>query len=190
MTDYRDKLKKARLPEGTVSICLRADLVADHELLTQQLEEAKHAKGNSLAGSGVAQKREQLQQLEQEMRDSTQVFRLRGLASRRVGSNAGDPRPTWQELKEQHPPREKDGDMLLADRIAGGVNVDAFAEPLVRWCLIDPVMNESDWAETLAVLSEGQFDALVTKAWILNQRDVSIPFSSAASQQNRNSGGE
>lgn len=189
MTDFRDKLKAARLPEATIAICLRADLVADHELKTDQLEQAERAKGNSLAGTGTAQIREDLLAIEQEMRDSTQVFRLRGLASRRVGANTGDPRPTWQELKAQHPPREQDGQMVIADRLAGSVNIDTIAEPLVRWCIVDPAMTDTDWADFLAVLSDGQFDALVTKAWNLNQQDVAIPFSSAASPTTRTSGG-
>lgn len=174
MTDWRDKLKAARLPERTVPIVLRGDLAAEHERITRELEQAKARKADSLAGSGTGELEEQLHRVEDEMRDSVVEFRLRALPR---AKRPGDNRPSWRELKEQHPPREKDGMMLTEDRVAGGMNIETVAEPLVRVSIVEPGdITDADWANLMATLTDRQFDDLVQAAWQLNQDSVDLPF--------------
>lgn len=188
MSNWRDKVKAARLPETTVQLVLRGDLAAEHEKLSRELTEVRERKTGSLAGSGAGPIEEALQALEEAMRDSILEVRLRALPREK---RSGDSRPSWRELKELHPPRKDDaGATLIEDRIAGGVNVDAIAEPLARVSVIEPDdITDADWSELMAKLTDHQFDELVNAAWGLNQRSVDIPFSSAGSQTSRTSAG-
>jgi hypothetical protein len=71
------------LPERTVEICLRGDLVAEHQQAERELERAEKQAGNSLAGNGAAEIAERIQALEAEMQENVYEFRLRGLPKRR-----------------------------------------------------------------------------------------------------------
>lgn len=184
-THWRDKIKAARLPETVVPVVLRADLAAERETLQRQLEEARERRGNSLAGSGTAELEERIRAITEEMRDSIVEFRLRALPRSR---RPGDHRPSFAELKAQHPPREADGEMNRADMMAGFINSETFPDPLVRHSIVDPPLTEEDWEQL--ELSQGQFDELVTAAWVLNAGKVDIPFSSAGSDPIRSSGSE
>lgn len=180
MSDWRDKIKAARLPEATVAIVTRSDLVAEHESITRELTKAEAFKATSLAGTGSSPLKERLAALEAEMVDSILELRLRALPR---AKRPGETRPTWSEFKAQFPPREKDGEMLMADRIAGGLNVDAAAEPLARISVIEPDdMTDADWDEFVPALSDKQFDDIVSTAWALNESRINIPFSSAGSE--------
>jgi hypothetical protein len=180
MSDWRDKIKAARLPEATVAIVTRSDLVAEHESITRQLVKAGAMKATSLAGTGSSPLKERLLELEAEMVDSILELRLRALP--RV-KRPGDTRPTWAEFKAQFPPREKDGEILRADLVAGSLNVEAIAEPLAKISVVEPDdMTEEDWADFLPGLSEKQFDDIVSTAWALNESRIDIPFSSAGSE--------
>jgi hypothetical protein len=191
VTDFDAMLKKAKLPESTVPICLRGDLVAEHEDLVRQLDAVKDTARTSLADGGTSGLAERIRELEAEMKASTYVFRLRALAG-----------PRFAALKRKHPPRESDeGQVLMKDLVAGGVNVEEFAEPLIRASVFDPKLSDGQWRELLGdsddekvrrladgqdvedgKLSAGQIDELFNAAWALNQRSVDVPFSSAASR--------
>lgn len=178
MTDWRDKLKQARLPEAVVPIVLRGDLAAEHEQLTRQLEELRARGATSLAGAGTGRVEDRLREIADEMRESVVEFTLRALPR---AKRPGDRRPSWRELREQYPPREKNGEMVREDIMAGFVNALLFPEPLVKASVVDPELTDDDWAELLPSISDGQFDELVNAAWTLNRGKVDIPFSSGGS---------
>jgi len=178
MSEFRDLLKQAKLPERTVPICLRGDLVAVHEGLERELELAQQDQASSLAGSGAGVLADRIRDLEQEMRVATYRFVLRAM-----------PRAAWRELVNAHPPRENDqGEVIDADRLAG-VNQDTFPEAMVRASVIDPAPDEIDWDDLLGKLTDRQFDQLVLAGWDLNQGKVDIPFSRAASRALKDSDG-
>jgi hypothetical protein len=185
--DWRDKLKQARLPEAVVEIVLRGDLAVEHEQLTRELEDIKSRPATSLAGSGAGPIEERLFQLATEMRESVLAFTLRALPR---SKRPGDRRPSWRELREQYPPREKNGEVLREDIMAGFVNAAEFPEPLVKASVVDPELTDADWAELMPSITDGQFDELVNAAWSLNRGKVDIPFSSAVSVTIPNSGVE
>jgi hypothetical protein len=186
-TDWRDKLRQARLPETVVQIVLRGDLAAEHEQLTRELADIKSRPAASLAGTGAGPIEDRLAAIADEMRDSVLAFTLRALPR---SKRPGDRRPSWRELREQHPPREKNGEMLREDIIAGFVNAGDFPEPLVKASVVDPELSDDDWAELMPNISDGQFDELVNAAWTLNRGKVDIPFSSAGSATMPTSGVE
>lgn len=183
--DWRDKVKQARLPETTVQLVLRGDLAAEHEQLTRQLKEAREA--TSLAGDGSGRIIERLDEIAAEIRDSAIELTLRALPR---AKRPGDRRPTFRQLKEQYPPREKNGEMVREDMLAGFINAELFPEPLVKASVVEPELSDEDWDELMPNISDGQFEELVTAAWNLNRGKVNIPFSYGGSAKTPTSGAE
>jgi hypothetical protein len=170
MRSFKAMLAEAKLPERTVQICLRGDLVADHEAAERELEQAQRNPANSLAGSGAAEIAERIEALELEMREHTYDFRLRAL-----------PRHTFRALQVGHPPR--DGEKQDA---GFGVNAETFFPALIRATVVDPELDDAEWTDLLDTrLTDYQFQELALGAWMLNAREVDIPFSRAASRLKR-----
>lgn len=175
MRSFKAMLAEAKLPERTVQICLRGDLVADHEAAERELEQAQRSAANSLAGNGAAAIADRIEALEAEMREHTYDFRLRAL-----------PRSEFRSLQVAHPPRE--GEKLDT---GFGVNSETFFPALIRATVIDPELSDTDWSELLDTrLTDFQFNELALSAWALNAREVDIPFSLAASRLRRATAGE
>lgn len=179
MTDFKTLLAAAKLPERTVPICLRGDLVAEFDDLERQLDDALHRPATSLEGDGSGAIAERMEQLRQEMRQHSYLFRLRAMT-----------RPRWHAFVAAHPPR-RDGDEVDArDRIRG-VNVETFFPALVRESVVDPTLDDAEWSLLLdESLTDRQFDELANAAWALNRGEVDIPFSPVASRMTRSSGTE
>lgn len=177
MTDIKSILAEARLPERTVPICLRGDLVATHEELERQLEEANRKAGDSLAGNGAGELVDKIEALQEEMRAATVTFRLRAL-----------PKPAWRALLAEHPPRHDDDDKPLAEDAVVGVNMDTFWDAIARACLVEPEVDDETWALMAGPdgkLTDNQLGRLADAAWAVNRGDVSVPFSRAVSQARR-----
>jgi len=169
--NFKEILAGAKLPERTVEICLRGDLVAEHEQAEHELERAEKAPSNSLAGNGAAEIADRIRALEAQMQESVYTFRLRGL-----------PAPKFRAFKAEHASRvSEDGEVNKQDAVFG-FNIETGFEPLTRMCLVDPEVDDQTWSDLLAKLTENQFEELAAAAWYLNRGDVSIPFSSAASR--------
>ena len=170
MRNFKAMLAEAKLPERTVQICLRGDLVADHEAAERELEQAQRSTATSLAGNGAAAIAARIEALEAEMLEHTYDFRLRAMT-----------RHAFRDLQVLHPPR--DGVKLDT---AYGVDTDAFFPALIRATVVDPELDEDGWVDLLdARLTGYQFNDLAVTAWQLNAREVDIPFSRAASKARR-----
>jgi hypothetical protein len=176
--DFNSMLADAKLPERTVNICLRGDLVADYEALQVELVKLHGQASDSLAGNGAASVAERMDQLAAQMQEHTYLFRLRAM-----------PRHAWRTLVNAHPPREKDDKVVPEDMISG-VNRETFFEPMVRASIIDPDLTDESWKRLLDALTDRQFEDLVSAAWDLNQGKVDVPFLRAASLIRRSSDGE
>jgi hypothetical protein len=185
-------LAGAKLPEDTVDLCLRADLVAEHERLDSELEALLDQPAKKLGGDPRrAELAVQIVALEEQMRESTITVRLRAMPKRR-----------WRQMVMEHPPRlDEDGNRIPVD--FRGVNSDTFYDPLIRASVIEPKLTDEQWtnllghtaaeAEALEAVGKGdevedglltsrQHELLVAAAWDLNRDEVSVPFSSAASR--------
>ncbi|WBB73230.1 hypothetical protein O7602_26680 [Micromonospora sp. WMMD1128] len=182
MSSIKDRIKAARLPERTVPICLRGDLNAEFEELERQLEEALRIPATSLEGDGSGAIAERMEELRRQMRDETTTFRVRAM-----------PPPRWRAFCAEHPPRKDDeGNIDARDRLLG-VNTETFYEALIRVSVIDPVLDDDDWAALLGdggVLTDRQFSDLAEAAWSVNRREVDVPFSPAASRMTQGSAPE
>lgn len=172
MTAFLDKVANAKLPVTTVPICLRGDLVAEIERLDRELIAASGGPSTGLEdGAHLRDLAERIETLRAEMAadDANHVFVLRAIPTRE-----------YRALKALHPPRLDDtGQVIAEDRITGA-NIDTIAEPLLRACCVDPVLDDATWRAVEPVLSDGQYDDLVNASLLVNQGTVSVPFSRAA----------
>jgi hypothetical protein len=182
VSSIKNKIKAARLPQRTVEICLRGDLVAEHEQAERDLEQAQRTPGDSLAGNGAADIAERIEALEAQMRESTEIFTLRALPQ---GKSPRDDRPTWRELLDRHPPRRGDDGEVVEDDRGLLLNTATFYEDLIRMSVVAPAMDDEDWSDLLGVLTNKQYGDLSLAAWMLNRGEVDIPFSLAASRMRR-----
>ena len=170
--DVKALIRQAKLPERTVQVCLRADLVAEMEQAERELAEAQREISGSLAaGSRVREIAERIEALRRDMLDHTVEFRLRAM-----------PRPVWTAFLAEHPPRKTEsGEVDERDKWIG-VNTDTFFPALVRRSVVEPELDDDDWDALDQSLTSRQFDDLSDAAWSLNRREVDIPFSRAASR--------
>jgi hypothetical protein len=106
-----------------------------------------------------------------------------------AGSGAGELVDRWRALVAEHPPR-RDGDNGIVDSDRIGVNAETFYDAIIRACLVDPELDDDEWAQLVDALTDRQYDDIADAAWSLNRREVDIPFSHAASRMKRASSGE
>lgn len=160
-------LAKARLPERSVSLCVRGDLVAQLQDLQRQLVDAERDQetAGSLDGGQAVVLAGQIEALRDEMAEHMLDLTVRAL-----------PRRKWDALVAQHPAQEgNDAHRTL------GMNPDTFFDALLRISVL-PALDDDDWAQLEETLSTGQWQELNNTAWLVNQRDVSVPFSQRASR--------
>jgi hypothetical protein len=176
--DFKALLAGAKLPERTVQICLRGDLVADHEAAERELEVAGRTVGDSLAGSGTGAIVERIEALEAQMREHTYPFRLRAVS-----------KPAFRALVAAYPPRrDAEGNIVPEDRVIL-CNQDELLPALVRVSVIDPELTAAEWEELLGKITDRQFGDLADAAWFLNRGEIDVPFSVIASRAKRDSAG-
>ena len=163
--DIAEVLKKAKPPEATVELCLEADLAAEHDELNRQLVEAQQEESRSVRKMGDVPKSRELAEritgLEERMRASQVVFRMRGISAYR-----------YQELRDAHPGREGKNEAW---------NPVSFPTALIAACCVDPAMNEDEAHQLIEALGTGQTDKLFTAALQVTQGPGAVPFSLAAS---------
>lgn len=141
-----DVLAAARLVERTASICLRADLTAEHDRVLDELGTLVTPGGELLADddelgmdaqSNAARARDlsdQLQQIKAEMRASMWHVRFRAMDS-----------DAWSAFKKQHMPTAKGADMT------------EFRTKLVAECAIEPAITETQVRQLRKKLNSSQF---------------------------------
>lgn len=189
-TSIKQMIKEAKLPERSVSICLDQGLQAEYEGLERELAALlKLPDESSLGDNPRVEKAEEMAALEDRMRSRSVDFVFRAL-----------PRRKFTALLKAHPPREDD----LFDKNQG-YNTDTFYEDLIRRCSVSPELDADDWTNLIGrdadpddpedeevdgVLSSAQYDMISNTAWMVNRRDVDIPFSPAASRLLRTSSPE
>lgn len=165
--DFAALLAAAQLPERTVPVCLRGDLVAEHEAADRELGLLSEKPATKFSGDGRGELQARIRDLEEQMRGATYDFRFQAL-----------PRKAWHAFVAEYPPRpDNERDAAI------GVNAETFFEALIRKCLVDPVLDDEAWFRLNESLTDRQYDTLSDAAWALNRRDVDVPFSPAAWRQ-------
>lgn len=189
--DFDQILDGASLPETTVSLCLNGRLRRQYEETKARIEDRQaHAEAQRMAQIDDTRlgdrpyepapdpEQGDLDRIEQEMRQYTVDFVLRGL-----------PAQTWARLIEDHPPRKDPADKTKIDPrdLLNGVNTTTFYPALVRASIASPEIDDDRWAKLETALTDAQFDRLATAATNLNKRDEDIPFSLRGSESPRSS---
>jgi hypothetical protein len=189
VSSYRTERKDAQRAERTVPICLRGDLVGDWEAADRELKRVQQENlvSNSIETPDLAGLAERVRALEAEMHEHTENYRLRAM-----------PRHKFRALVAAHPPRiGEDGEVVEDDRL--GLNSDTFFPELIRQSVVEPKLDDEDWAWLLGtddeddeggILTDRQVGDLQDVAWFLNRGEVNVPFSHAASLANRGTGSE
>jgi hypothetical protein len=189
MGTYKKSHPGAQRAERSIQICLRADLVAEHEAADRELKRARDEGrvSDSKESSGLGDLIERVRALEAQMLEEADTWVLRAM-----------PRHKFRALVDAHEPRRgDDGEPLDEDRQLG-LNRDTFFPALIRASVITPELDDEDWAWLLGdeeagedgVLTDRQFGDLEDTAWFLNRGEVKVPFSHAASLASRDSDGE
>lgn len=158
-----DLIGRVKMPVRSVTICLDADLQAEHDQLAEQLEVVRRENvakmGDTVKGKEIA---ERIGELEEAMRSSEQVFKFKGL-----NKNA------LNVLYKRFP--AKDNKSMVWDPETG-----AFA--LLAAAAVEPEMSEEQATRLLDVVSQGQADKLVGCAWLAATGSSSVPLSVRASE--------
>lgn len=160
MPSIDEILEEAKPAETTFRVCLRGDLLNEHQALEAELKALPPFKQSHLAEAdpriGLALK---IAELEAEMRKSEAAFHFRALS-----------RTKYRELLAANPgePNQK-------------FNPETLPRVLISACCIDPVMTPSDVDRLFDRLNEGSVEALFMAAYALNEGVTRVPFSERAS---------
>jgi hypothetical protein len=175
VTDIEAVLAEARLPEDSVSLCLRRDLTSRFRELERQLRTA-NTKAVSLGERSEAKViAEQMEELRTEMAGSETTFHLRAL-----------PSLEWAAFSATMPQRTKDESV---EDFATKRFYPKMAE-LVSRCCYDPQMTVDQVDRLVDVLAGNQWDELSGAVWSLNADREGVPFSVAAFALMRSSDSE
>ncbi|MEU4410767.1 hypothetical protein AB0F88_40205 [Streptosporangium sp. NPDC023963] len=165
--EFADIKGRIKLPEKTVSICLRGDLQAEFEGLERDLAAAR-SKPKAVTLSGGNEEAETIAQmiadLSEEMREHSTVFRFRGLTKR-----------AYSDLVAQYPPTREQ------EEKGNDVNWETFPVALIAACAIEPKMTEAEAGELNDMVTQAQWNAIYMAASAVNAAKLDIPNSSAAS---------
>jgi hypothetical protein len=177
--DVAAAIRGAHLPERTVELCLRGDLVAEWEQLDRQRIAALRSSADSLEGGPAQEYAAQQDALRERMAAETVTARFRALR-----------RAEYTRLVASCPPRRDDDNQVLPTDL-GGYNPEQYFPAIVRACWVEPVLDGDVLTHLLdEVLSQRQFEDLALAAHQANRGAVNLPNSLGASTTTRNSGDE
>lgn len=164
-TEFEKILAAAKLPERTVTLCLREDLVAEYERLDTELRTASRTApslGDPAPAAVIARR---MDEVRQEMLAHQRQFLLRAWPARKFAA-----------LRDSMP-KKTDGqtDEQFADVWHAAVC------DVVSKMLITPSATPQQVAALAERLAESQWLELSNAAWDINARGQAIPFSVAAS---------
>ncbi len=145
-------LADASPPERLVPLCVAGRLVAEHQALTTELEQARESDRAAPAALGTVPKAPEvaarIRELEQRMRAATHTFRFRAL-----------PPKGWSDLLAAHPD-------TAGKRMFG----DSFPLAAIAACCVEPagLSDPAKFDRLLAALSAAQVSDLFDGAWEVN----------------------
>jgi hypothetical protein len=158
MVEFDRLLSEARPAEQIVSVCLRGDLLAEHQRLSRLLSDERNRARISIDDAGPVDVAAQIQDVERRMREATWDFRVCALPRRRL-------RELSASVDEGEP-------LSLA---------------ILRESLVDPQVTDEQWLRlvgddnTDGVLPMGELQRLVHAANEVNFQETSVPTSRLAS---------
>ncbi len=172
----KDRIKGAKRERRVHKINLRGDLVAEIERLEDELEQIQEQSRNRIA-SGSA-RLHQAPADETEAREKAQrILDLRQemegdwleLTLEHQGFDA------WQQFKLTHPATE-DSEQ---DKVTG-LDFTALVREFMPKCVVEPVLDDEDWAGLFATCAPGDLRDLGGIAYGLHERSLDVPLSRLA----------
>lgn len=154
-------LAKVKPATAAVRMCLAGDLLAERDLLRDEL--AQHdgwEPGDLSAADPRTALREQLSALEERMRANTAEFRFQALGEK-----------AWSDLLAVHPAREGKDEQW---------DSGTFPMALLAASAVEPAMTVADVEQLFDAFNLDQRSNLFHAAYSANIRGVDIPFSSAS----------
>lgn len=157
-----DLIGRVKVPVRSVTLCLDADLQAEHDGLNEQLERIHREGIGSKMGDGLEAKQlaTRIGEIEEAMRESETTFKFKGL-----NKNA------LNVLYKRFPSKDKNVTW----------DIEAGAHALLAAAAVEPVMSEAQAEQLVEALSQGQTDKLVTAAWVASTGSSAVPLSVRAS---------
>lgn len=158
-------LKAAELPQQSVPICMRADVlgeIGELERRIKNLQDADEADLRLSAGDEAPELAARIRELEAEAAEYTMDLRLTAV-----------PRLEWNKARVKHTTENDDGSEKL--------NLNAMMEDLFPQSVVSPEMTDGQRTDFLAGLTEGQWEAVIKAMWDINRGGASVPKSLRAS---------
>ena len=149
-----DFLGELKLPQASVPLTARTDLLGEYAKLQIKYEESLRDSDDSLAGSRSQGIKDQMYELEDRMAASVRHFVFEAL-----------PHQKYDKLLAQHPPKEADRKALT------GFNRETFPIALIAACSHTPKMSPSQVDQLVNRLTDGQFGKLWNTVITLNVGD-------------------
>jgi len=143
---------------ASVSICGRADLIADHSRLEVDLFTARADAGDVLADKAVSAAKRAVEEIEAEIEASEKEFTFQGIGHRE-----------WQNLRTKFPPSAKQQREGL-DR-----DLDRFAPAAIAASSLDPKISVEQAENMMRVLPTGEYEKLFEATLQANGQVVGSP---------------
>ena len=163
MSAIDDILATAKLPEQTVTLCVRGDLLAQHAALTADLKVL--GDGEMSLADPRHEIARQIVDLEAEMKATEVAFTFRALG-----------RTAYRALVAAHPGPE-----------GTRFNIDTFSPALIAASCHAPAMTPTQVDRLFDVVNEGAVEVLFMAAYTVNEGLSRVPFSAVASELTQNS---
>lgn len=182
--DLKALLKNSTLPERAVSYVTDRALAAQFQRLQDDLENAgRKRKSDTRMSAEVKRIAKQIEDVREQMTDSTIEFTLRGMRS-----------ADWRKLKARHPVGddpsvldqylEADYETTIAEAIRLSM-VDESTPTGADWKPLDddyvPLLDNEDWANFVEGCTEGDWDRFDSAVFAMNEKGSALPFSPGAS---------
>jgi hypothetical protein len=173
----KEKLKAAKLPEDSVEITLRGDLVAvikeaEAELTSLRQHDATAPEVGRRLGAAPPSSDPREVELAQLIHDA-QLEEEDGRLTVRMRAHT---RVDWKKRIREHPPRADN----TTDR-PWGCNTDTFFPVVIREAIVDPELDDEDWDNLQTATAGGEWDKLIDCVYRLNREAVDVPKSPLAS---------
>lgn len=157
LKDLRGKVKR---PIRVAKVCLDGELWARHDTLTSELESMRSQPRGKMGDSSEARRvAEELQQVEQAMRDAEVAVEFRGISTYQLA-----------EIQARFPGKNPQQ----------GWDAQAGAPALIAATAVEPT-TEDEARELLEELHHAAADKLITTAWTACTGSNDVPFSVRAS---------
>lgn len=169
-------------PEKRVDVCLDGSLVAEHEALSAELEEARKQKIlDPRMNDPIQALAQRIRDIEDRAKADTVTFQIRAL-----------PRKDWAAFEDAHPARE---DNEVDERY--GVNTSTIFDAVLSSDSPASIVSVSrpdgeavefapaDWAEFAEQLTDNQYSQFMLAVLTVNRGKNDVPFSLAAYRETR-----